>query len=218
MLPEEAAVWANLLRQEEPQGLLVPNFAGVKLAQDIPAPFVLDSSMNIMNAWAGKTVSGAQSSVLSPELNQGETRRLLQEIGPGATVMVHTRHLLMVHEQCLVGANAACKTGERGCSASVRQLRDRKGYEFPLLSDVTCRSYLYNSQVFSLIDQVGSLMRQGVGELLIDAEMDSAATLRQVLPLYISAKEQTDRADWQREQLSKIYSGRLTRGHWKRGV
>ncbi len=218
MLPEEADCWAAALRQHHLHGLLVANFGAVKLAQDIGVPFVLDSSMNIVNTWALHSVKGAEAGVLSPELNQGEVRQLLQDAASTAILTVHARHLLMIHEQCLIHANASCSRGEGGCPAVVRQLQDRKGYKFPVLSDSTCRSYVYNSQVFSLVDQIGPLVHQGAYELLIDGEMDDASTLERVLPLYISSRDQAGRSERQREALAAIYAGNLTRGHWRRGV
>lgn len=218
MLPEESDRWAEVLRQHKPQGLLVQNFAGVEIARDLSVPFVLDSSMNITNWCAIESVCDAEACVLSAELNQSEVRLLLQEVAPKVIVAIHARHLLMVHEQCLLGANAACSRKERGCPGALSYLHDRKGYRFPLLSDRMCRSYIYNSQVFSLIEQIGPLPRQGAHELLVDAEMDNAAVLEKTLPLYEAASAEHGRADYQRDALSEVYSGNLTRGHWKRGV
>ncbi|NLW18036.1 MAG: hypothetical protein GX033_10455, partial [Firmicutes bacterium] len=219
LLPREWGAWQAALAANPVSGLLVPNWSGVELAHSLDVPFVLDTSLNAYNSWFPASVPKASGYLLSVELNRAETRDLLAARDQPAHLLVHGRQLLMVHEQCLIGANRQCP-GKGQCPSAPKLLRDRKGYYFPLLGDATCRSYLYNSQLFSLIDQLPSLRRgPQPRELVIDAELETPATLQSALPLYLAAWQEKDwPGGYYRRELTAIYDGNITRGHWRRGV
>lgn len=219
LLPHEESAWQAALATSPVDGLLVANWGGIELAQSLGLPFVLDTSLNAYNSWFPASVPEAEGYLLSVELNRAETQAILASPGQRAHLLIHGRHLLMVHEQCLLSANRHCG-GAGQCPAAPTLLRDRKGYEFPMLGDATCRSYLYNSQLYSLIDQLHWLKRgPGPQELVIDAELEEPATLRAALRLYLAAwhhGEQT--GSHYKQELAALYDVNITRGHWKRGV
>lgn len=218
LLPQELQAWRAALARAAVSGLLVPNWGGVELARCLGLPCILDTSMNAYNAWFAASVPAAGGYLLSMELNQAETKAILAEPGQRAHLLIHARHLLMVHEQCLIGTNGQC-AGRGGCSSGPKYLVDRKGYRFPLLGDASCRSYLYNSQIFSLIDQLHSLQRGPLpSELVIDAELEQPETLKQALLLYLAARRQEQPGRNYKAELEAIYDVNITRGHWKRGV
>jgi putative protease len=218
LLPKELAAWQEALATANVSGLLLPNWGCVELAHCLGLPYVLDTSMNAYNTWFSASLPDADGYLLSTELNRTETKQMLAAEGPRAHLLIHARHLLMVHEQCLLGANGQCRGRDR-CQPEPQYLLDRKGYRFPLLGDATCRSYLYNSQVFSLIDQLHAL-KQGPrpAELVIDAELEQPETLEQILPLYLAAWYQEQPGHNCKQELEAIYGSKLTRGHWNRGV
>lgn len=218
LLPQELQAWQVALTGTSVSGLLVPNWGGVELAHSLGLLYVLDTSMNAYNTWFATSAPEASGYLLSVELNQAETKAILAEPGQHAHLLIHARHLLMMHEQCLIGANGRC-TGRSKCSPEPKFLQDRKGYRFPLLGDASCRSYLYNSQLFSLIDQLHSLKRgPQPRELVLDAELEQPETLRAVLPLYLAAWQQEQSVRNYKQELEAIYDVNITRGHWKRGV
>lgn len=218
LFPQEWHAWRAALATTPVDGLLVPNWGAVELAQALNLPFVLDTSMNAYNSWFSAAIPDASGYMLSVELNQAETKAILAESGQQAHLVIHARHLLMVHEQCLLGANRQC-LGHGKCPTTPHFLRDRKGYRFPILGDATCRSYLYNSQLFSLIDQLHPLKRVQLQELVIDAELEQPQTFSAALPLYIDAWQQGKRlGSSYKQELEATYDVDITRGHWKRGV
>lgn len=215
--PAEEGLWQAALHEATIEGLYVSNWGGVSLARRLGLPFILGSAMNVMNDRFLLTVPDAEACYLSPELNRSEVLELMRVQGQRVAAKVHSRQLLMVHEQCLLGANQHCRATGRGCVDQGEFLIDRKGYRFPLLGDATCRSYLYNSQVFSLIDQVPELLRCGGKELMIDLELEEPDRITQILACY--------RPVWQegvppasRPGLSQLFPAGITRGHWRRGV
>jgi len=219
LLPKEEQAWQAALAAKQVEGVLVANWGGIGLAQRLQLPFVLDTSLNAYNSWFPVSVPTAEGYLLSVELNREETLALLADPKQRARLLIHGRHLLMVHEQCLLGANGRCR-GVGQCPTAPARLRDRKGYEFPLLGDATCRSYLYNSQVFSLIDQLHWLRRGArPQELVIDGELEQTATLSAALRLYLDAWYEGDQPGGHyRQELLSLYDVQITRGHWKRGV
>ncbi len=215
--PDAEPRWQEALSQAEAAGLYVSNWGGVSLARSLGLPFVLGPGMNAMNELFLTAVQDAESAYLSPELNRAEALALLRAQGQKLALKIHARQLLMVHEQCLLGANQRCQADGHGCFGQRELLVDRKGYRFPLIGDATCRSHLYNSQVLSLIDQLPELLRSGVSELMIDLELEPAHRATQILACYRSVWQQgsTEEA---REQLSRLFPEGITRGHWRRGV
>lgn len=219
LLPQAWHAWRAALAAFPVDGLLVPNWGAVELAQSLNLPFVLDTSMNAYNSWFAAAIADASGYLLSVELNQTETKAILAQAGQQAHLVIHARQLLMVHEQCLLGANGQC-LGHGQCPAPPSYWRDRKGYHFPILGDATCRSYLYNSQLFSLIDQLHSLQRWPQPQaLIIDAELERPQTFAAALPLYIDAWHQGSQlGSSYKQELAALYDVSITRGHWKRGV
>lgn len=216
LLPSEEQAWRLALRAQPVQGLYVANWGGVELARQLSLPFVLSPAMNATNQQFLSTVGQAEGVYLSPELNRAEAMAILRRQGQRVFLEVHSRQLLMVHEQCLIGANRQCQSGGHGCDEA-NWLVDRKGYRFPLRGDVTCRSYLYNSQVCSLVDQLGELRSgQLAAELLIDLELEQPEQIAAVLDCYAQAWDGP--APGVRERLQQLYPAGLTRGHWRRGV
>lgn len=217
--PEEETAWLTALKTNPVEGLQVSNWGGVWLARQLGVPFVLGTAINAMNTHFLSSVPDAEGCYLSPELNRSETLAILSRQGQRAFLEVHARHLLMVHEQCLLVANGHCLGRQEGCiRAQSASLVDRKGYRFPLRGDATCRSYLYNSHVFSLIDHVPELLSKHQGaEMLVDLELETPDRIPDVLRCYLKAW-QAESGEGLREQLQQLFPEGLTRGHWRRGV
>lgn len=219
LLPEEEASWFAALQARPVEGLLVSNWGGVWLARQLGVPFVLGAASNALNTHFFSAVPDAEGFYLSPELNRSEALAIQAEQGQRAYLEVHARHLLMVHEQCLLGANGQCLGRHQGCSrAQSAALVDRKGYRFPMKGDATCRGYLYNSQVCSLVDHVPELLHKHQGaEMLVDLELETLERIPEVLLCYLRAWQAESGVGLREQQLSLFPEG-LTRGHWRRGV
>ena len=134
-------------------------------------------SLNVVNhlAVAQLAEMGASRVWLSPELSG----RQIAQIGVIAPVplgtAVYGRQEVMVAEHCILMAQGECDRRCGTCErrAGVRVLRDRKGYLFPVRTDSTGRSHLYNSVPLDLTSALPELLSSGVAALRIDLSVES---------------------------------------------
>lgn len=80
-------------------------------------------------------------------------------------IVVIGRQELMVSDHCFLMAEGPCDehcaTCARRCGTS-RFLEDRKGYRFPVTTDVCGRGHIYNSVPLDVAHAIGDLLRAGV--------------------------------------------------------
>ena len=64
-----------------------------------------------------------------------------------------------------------------GCArrARTRWLQDRKGYRFPVVTDVTGRTHVYNSVPLDLVPRLAEVLATGVASLRVDLHTESPA-------------------------------------------
>lgn len=123
--------------------------------------------------------AGVQRVWLSPELALGQIQALGDHgtVEMGITVMGRTE--LMVTEHCLLMSQGPCN---RRCDECPRRksphyLKDRKGYEMPVVTDCCGRSHLYNAVPLDIVHLVPDLLQVGVGAIMVDAAtMNTAET------------------------------------------
>ncbi len=136
-------------------------------------------SLNAANAYAVAELAeiGAQFVWLSPELSGVQIAEVAQNAVVPVGVGVAGRQEVMVTEHCVLMAEGEC---DRACGACARRrspkwLRDRKGYRFPVRTDLTGRTHIYNSVELDLTEQIPALVRAGVSGFRVDAEVHDAA-------------------------------------------
>ena len=81
----------------------------------------------------------------------------------------------MITEHCVLMAQGPCK---RNCDTCKRRegrhtLRDQKGYEFPVVTDPTGRTHIYNSVQLDLARALDEVVATGVASVRIDLHVDS---------------------------------------------
>ena len=199
--------------------VLVGNLGLVKAAADLGAVVAADWSLNALNAHSVAQLDelGASFVWLSPELSG----RQVAQIGAEATVEVglgvYGRQELMVTEHCILMAEGAC---DQHCGSCIRRLgarslRDRKGYEFPVVTDVTGRSHLYNSVPLDLSAAVPEIVSAGISAVRLDLELEDAETAVRQTRRFCELLERT--------ALGVVAAARerdpsTTSGHYFRGV
>ena len=122
---------------------------------------------------------------------------------------------LMVTEHCLLMSQGPCN---RNCTECVRRksphfLKDRKGFEMPVITDCCGRSHLYNAVKLDLTHLMPDLLSAGVDAVMVDAtllnvEETTAAVRRAVRARDVAAKSG--------DALKKVDGA--TTGHIFRGV
>ena len=152
---------------------------------------------------------------LSPELSLSQIAELSQGKTASLGLTVSGAAELMVTEHCLLMSQGPCN---RNCTDCPRRksphfLRDRKGYEMPVVTDCCGRSHLYNAVKLDLTHLMPDLIKAGVDAVMVDAtllnvEETTAAVRRAVRARDVALKNG--------DALKKLDGG--TTGHIFRGV
>lgn len=170
-------------------------------------------SLNVTNAHSAAELaeSGASFVWLSPELSSAQISEVAAASPVPVGIAVAGRQELMVTEHCVLMAEGECSRDCARCSrrTAVRRLRDRKGYEFPVWTDLRGRTHLYNAVPLDLISAMDEIRRTGVAGLRLDLESFSAE----------EAGSETRRVRQALDGRSNApAAGPTTTGHFFRGV
>lgn len=166
-----------------------------------------DYKLNIFNSdsldFFGKDLAMA---MISEELNRKEIKDLRNK--ERLMFLVYGRQELMHSEYCPVGSTVGGMDGKTACNEACMTnsyaLRDRMNEEFPIMTDVFCRSYIMNGKPKNLLDSAKDLKSIGLNAFRIDITTENAEETREIVTAFLH-EERHELADF-------------TRGHYKRGV
>ena len=134
--------------------VMAGNLGLVRSASLAGAIVEADWSLNAVNPQAVAQLAelGASFVWLSPELSGRQIAEVAGRSPLDVGVTVFGRQELMVTEHCVLMAEGDCTRGCATCErrARPRLLRDRKGYEFPVVTDASGRSHIFNSVTLDL--------------------------------------------------------------------
>ncbi len=158
---------------------------------------------------------GAQRVWLSPELSLVQIEELgdMAPMSLGLTIMGQTE--LMVTEHCLLMSQGPCnqKCVECARRKSPHYLKDRKGYEMPVITDCTGRSHLYNAVQMDNAHLMPEIIGAGVSAVLVDTTMMNVKETTEKVARAVRAR---DIAQKDGNKVSKAEGA--TTGHLFRGV
>ena len=77
----------------------------------------------------------------------------------------------MVTEHCMLMSQGPCDENCAECPRrkSPHVLKDRKGYEFPVVTDAMGRSHLYNAVELDIASSMPELLAAGISSYMVDA-------------------------------------------------
>ena len=159
---------------------------------------------------------GAERVWLSPELNLAQIKDLVGDGSPVPVgIFIAGAQELMITEHCLLMSQGDC--GEQ-CGTCPRRksphyLKDRKGYEFPVITDAFGRSHLYNSVPLDGIPALPELIAAGVTAVMVDTTLMNSEEAEAAVARAVRARN-VALADG--NALSKLEGH--TSGHLYRGV
>ena len=202
---------------QEDKPVLVQNLGQIVHARELGAQVEVGPYVPLTNRLDMQLAHdlGATRIWLSSEL----TLRQIEELGEvspvplGATIMGYTE--LMVTEHCLLMSQGPCN---RDCAQCARRksphyLKDRKGYELPVITDVLGRSHLYNAVELDVAHAVPDLVAAGVSALMVDTTL---MNVEQVSKKVARAVRARDIALKSGDKVSRADG--TTTGHLFRGV
>lgn len=119
---------------------------------------------------------GARRVWLSPELTLRQIEELAKDAPVELGVLLIGAQELMVTEHCMLMSQGPCNEDCAICPRrkSPHYLKDRKGFEFPVITDALGRSHLYNAVELDVASSMPELMAAGVSAFMVDATLMNA--------------------------------------------
>lgn len=119
---------------------------------------------------------GAERVWLSPELTLRQLEALAKDAPVELGVLLIGAQELMVTEHCVLMSQGPCNEDCAACPRrkSPHYLKDRKGFEFPVVTDAMGRSHLYNAVELDVAPAMPDLMAAGISAFMVDATLMNA--------------------------------------------
>lgn len=157
---------------------------------------------------------GAQRVWLSPELSLVQIEELgdMAAMPLGLTIMGQTE--LMVTEHCLLMSQGPCnqKCAECARRKSPHYLKDRKGYEMPVITDCTGRSHLYNAVQMDVAHLMPEIIGAGVSTVLVDTTLMNVKETTEKVARAVRARDIAQKDGNKVAKAEGATSGHLFRG------
>lgn len=157
---------------------------------------------------------GAQRVWLSPELSLVQIEELgdMAPMPLGLTIMGQTE--LMVTEHCLLMSQGPCNQKCTECARrkSPHYLKDRKGYEMPVITDCTGRSHLYNAVQMDVAHLMPEIIGAGVSTVLVDTTLMNVKETTEKVARAVRARDIAQRDGNKVAKAEGATSGHLFRG------
>lgn len=192
------------------EGILTSNIGIIGKYKD-KINIIMDYKSNIFNSYASDTMIKVQGGYISSELNKTEIKELCSTMQDTTFLgmMVYGRYELMVSEYCPIGAFYGGKDSKAQCNGACTKgehyLRDRKEEEFPIITDIFCRSYVLNGAITNLLPQRKEIYSMGIKNFRVDFTDESYEETKMVLDNINSKSSEMPQLNY-------------TKGHYKRGV
>jgi putative protease len=202
--PDELGIF-HVLAKQEPDGILVRNWAGLRFFRDRGLPVVGDFSLNVTNEHSAEffTTAGCTRVTASYDLNREQLLALAAATPPHWLEVVIHQHMPMFHmEHCVFCAVLSPGTNKtncgRPCDEHAVKLRDRIGVEHPLTADVGCRNTLWSAVPQSGAEVVPTLLDRGIRHFRLELLDEPAAEIGRIVAAYrgLLAGRTTGRDVW----------------------
>lgn len=157
---------------------------------------------------------GAQRVWLPPELSLVQIEELgdMAPMPLGLTIMGQTE--LMVTEHCLLMSQGPCNQKCTECARrkSPHYLKDRKGYEMPVITDCTGRSHLYNAVQMDVAHLMPEIIGAGVSTVLVDTTLMNVKETTEKVARAVRARDIAQKDGNKVAKAEGATSGHLFRG------
>ena len=178
----EAAIDFDPWRYVKPgKPVLVENLAGLVRAAELGCEVEVGPHIPITNplSLAAAAELGARRVWLSPELTLSQIADIAEDAPVELGLTIIGAQELMVTEHCLLMSQGPC---DENCAECPRRksphfLRDRKDYEFPVVTDALGRSHLFNGVQLDVAQGITSFL---VDTTLMNVEETTKAVQRAV--------------------------------------
>ncbi len=144
------------------------------------APVVsADWGLNAVQEWTVEALAelGAAMVWASPEVSGRQLKRMVEGSRVPVGVLVYGRIELMVSQHCVLQTAGACSHACARCERRGKRwfLQDRKDYLFPVTTDDTGRSHIYNSVPLDLSRALAEVVDSGVAAVRMELHQEGPA-------------------------------------------
>lgn len=172
----EAAIDFDPWRYVKPgKPVIAENLAGLVRAAELGAEVEVGPHVPITNplSLAAAAELGAKRVWLSPELTLGQIADIAEDAPVELGLTIIGAQELMVTEHCLLMSQGPCDENCDECPRrkSPHYLRDRKEYEFPVVTDALGRSHLFNGVQLDVAQTLPDLIHAGVTSFMVDTTL-----------------------------------------------
>ncbi|MCR4579013.1 MAG: U32 family peptidase [Treponema sp.] len=173
----------SYLNEIKPDGLIVQDFAVIRMAQEFFPNLELHAStqMNVESSSAVRLLqkAGVKRAVLARELGLDEIRKIKEETGADLEVFVHGALCVSESGLCLFSSYLGGKSANRGmCTQACRRF-----YSAEVPGGIK-QGYYFSPCDLQLIDQIPDLIDAGVDSFKIEGRMKSAEYVGTVVSAY----------------------------------
>lgn len=164
----------------EGKTVFADSLAGAVRALEMGASVEIGPHVPITNEASLKYVAslGVGRVWLSPELTLGQIAALAERSPVKLGLFVSGVQELMICEHCLLMSQGACAEDCERCPRRevAHKLVDRKGFDFPIVTDALGRSHLYNGIELDAASAIPDFVDMGISAFLVDTTfMDKKA-------------------------------------------
>lgn len=175
----EAVVDADVWKYAaEGKPLLAESLGAMERASEEGALLDVGSHVPITNGLSLAVASefGAARVWLSPELTLRQIEEVAKDAPVELGVLLIGAQELMVTEHCMLMSQGPCDENCAECPRrkSPHVLKDRKGYELPVVTDAMGRSHLYNAVELDIASSMPELLAAGISSYMVDATLMNA--------------------------------------------
>ncbi len=196
--------------------VLVENIGDLVEAVERGAYAEVGSHLPITNKASLELVAelGAKRVWLSPELTLGQIADLAQDTPVELGLTIVGSQELMVTEHCLLMSQGDCDENCNMCPRrkSPHYLKDRKDFEFPVVTDFLGRSHIYNAVQLDVVHAMPDLINAGLTYLMVDTTLMNVEETSRAVAHVVRARNVANSNGVALTKASGTTSGHLFRG------
>lgn len=196
--------------------VLAESLGGAWRAVDMGARVEVGPHVPIANRLSLETMAawGVERVWLSPEITLTQIADLAKNTPVALGLTIMGAQELMVCEHCLLMSQGPCNERCDECARrkSPHYLKDRKGYEFPVVTDALGRGHVYNSVMLDVAQAVPELIAAGVSALMVDTTLMNVEETTAAVTRAVRARDVAQRDGNALAKMPGTTSGRLYRG------
>ncbi len=202
---------------------VVDNFGQILVLERYKLPFILDYHLYAFNSFSAHFFKEHEISRItaSLELSLEEIVELSSHLIFPLEYPVHGFPEVMISEHCVLQARRGKGCEEYCFKNEMFKLRDRKGYFFPVKTDIHCRSHVFNSRSLCLYAHLNQLYQAGIRYFRIFLENFSPEEAGNIVRVYKNGLLKVSKGEKvELKEVKKLHPtfSRFTTGHLFRGV